>query len=65
MSAVGGMLRALRLLPLPWRREEGEVRGDGHGRGGVQQYGVAGRKGWGRNAGTDTYRVAGGRGGGE
>jgi hypothetical protein len=25
-SIIGGMLEALRLLPLPWRRKEGGVR---------------------------------------
>jgi hypothetical protein len=43
----------------------GEVRRDGHGRGGVWQCGAAGWKGGDGNAGADTYGVAGGRGGGE
>jgi hypothetical protein len=42
-----------------------EVREDGHGRGGVRQCGAAERKGGDGNAGTDTYRAEGGRGGGE
>jgi hypothetical protein len=63
----GGMLRALRSSPLPWRRKErqGEVRGDKHGRGRVWQSKAAGRKGGDKNAGADTYGAVRGRGGGD
>ncbi len=40
----------------------GEVKGDGHGRGGVWQCGAAGWKGRDGNAGADTYGAARGRG---
>ncbi len=43
----------------------GEVRGGGHGRGGVRHCRAAGRKGGDRNASADTYGAAGERGGGE